>query len=48
MFFLGILPTQCKIRRNQPSDTRRSVSRCDRRIGHPWSISAFKASFLWL
>jgi len=45
MFFLGILSIQCKIRRDRPSDTRRSIGRCDRPIGHPWSISAFKATF---
>jgi len=27
MFFLGILSNQCKIRRNRPSDTRRSIGR---------------------
>jgi len=27
MFFLGILPIQCKIKRDRPSDTRRSTGR---------------------
>jgi len=48
VFFLGILSIQCKIRRDWPSDTRRSTGRCDRPIGHPWSISAFKLHFFWL
>jgi len=42
--FLGILSIQCKIRRDRPSDTWRSISRCDRPIDHPWSISAFKTT----
>jgi len=28
MFFLGILSIQCKIRRDRPSDTRRSTCCC--------------------
>jgi len=27
MFFLGILSIQCKIRRDRPTDTRRSTAR---------------------
>jgi len=30
MFFLGILSIQCKVRRDQPSDTRRSIGRFQR------------------
>jgi len=45
MFFLGILSIQCKIRCDRPSDTRRSISRCDRPICQSWSISAFEAPF---
>jgi len=45
MFFLGILSIQCKTRRDRPSDTRQSISWWDRPIGHPWSITAFKATF---
>jgi len=30
MFFVGILSIQCKIRRDRPSDTRRSISRFQR------------------
>jgi len=48
MFFLGILSIQHKIRRDLPSDTRQSIGRCDRPIGHPWSISAFKKLHFWL
>ena len=51
MFFLSILSLsiQCKIRCDRPSDTQRSIGRCDGPIGHPWSIiSAFKATFFWL
>jgi len=44
MFFLVILSIPCKIRFDRPSDTRRSIGRCDRPIGHPWSISAFKTT----
>jgi len=46
MFFLVIVDVsiQCKIRRDWPSDTRRSIGQCDRPIAHPWSISAFKAT----
>jgi len=47
MFFLGILSIQCKIRRDQPSDTRRSTDQCNRTIGHPSSISVFKAGYFW-
>jgi len=46
--FLGILSIQCKIWRDRPSDTRQSIGLCDRPIGHPWSISAFKARFFWV
>jgi len=45
MFILGILSIQCKIRRDRPSDIGRSIGRCDQPIGHPWSISVFKATF---
>jgi len=45
MFILGILSIQCKIRCDRTSDTRRSIGWCDRPIGHPWSISVFKAFF---
>jgi len=45
MFLLGMLSIQCKIRRNQPNDTRQSIDRWDRCIGHFWSISAFNATF---
>jgi len=48
MFFLGILSIQCKIRRDRPSDTRRSTSWCDWSVGHPWSISVFKLHFFCL
>jgi len=48
MFFLGILSIRCKIRRDRPSDIRRSIGRCDQPIGHPLSISVFEASFFWL
>jgi len=48
MFFLSILSIQCKIRRDWPSDTWWSIGRRDRPIGHPWSISAFEATFFWL
>jgi len=35
MLFLGILSIQCKIRSDRPSDTRRSIGRFHRPIGHP-------------
>jgi len=37
MFFLGSLSSQCKIRCNRPSDTRRSSGWCIQPVGHPWS-----------
>jgi len=45
MFFLGSLSFQCKIRCNQPSDTRRSTAWYDQLVGHHWSISVFKLHF---
>jgi len=39
VFFLGILSMQCKVRCDRPSDTRRSIGRCDRPIGYPWYFS---------
>jgi len=48
MLVLGILSIQWKIRRGRHNGTRRSIGRCARPIGHPWSISAFKATFFWL
>jgi len=49
MFFLGILSIQCKIRRDRPSDSRRSTGRCDRPVGHPGLFqSVFKLHFFWL
>jgi len=48
MFILGILSIQCKIKRDRPNDTRQSIGRCDRPIGHPWSNSTFKATFFRL
>jgi len=37
MFLLGILSIQCKIRRDRPSDTRRSTRTCqyDWPVCHP-------------
>jgi len=45
MLFLGILSIQCKIRSDRSTDTRRSTSRYDRPVGHPWSISMFELHF---
>jgi len=47
MLFLGSLSIQCKIRRNRPSDTRRSIGWYDQPVCHPWSISVFKLHFLF-
>jgi len=45
---MGILSIQCKIKCDRPSDTRRSTGRCDRPVGHHWSIAVFKPHFFWL
>ena len=36
MFFLGILSIQCKIKRDRPSNTRRSTGGCAQPVDQPW------------
>jgi len=48
VFFLGVLSIQCKMRRNRPSDTRWSTSRCsrpNRPVGY--SLPVKISTFLW-
>ena len=46
MFILGILSIQCKIRRDRPSDTRRSISRYDRPMATPSLFQRLTLHFL--
>jgi len=43
-----LIPCKISLRHDRPSDTWRSIGQCERPIGHPWSISSFKATFFWL